>query len=64
MILKKRIIPVKILIYDAVVRRLPFNHPRKKDFQTKLMKLKAGYKGEVDLDYYLAQLPEKDYILL
>lgn len=55
---------MKILIYEAVVKRLPFNHPRKKDYQTKLMKLKAGYKGEVDLDYYLAQLPEKDYILL
>ena len=55
---------MKILIYEAVVKRLPFNHPRKKEFQTKLMKLKAGYKGEVDLDYYLAQLPEKEYILL
>jgi arsenate reductase-like glutaredoxin family protein len=64
LILKKREIPVKILIYEAVVRRLPFHHPRKKEFQTKLMKLKAGYKGEVDLDYYLAQLPEKEYILL
>ncbi|WP_213369193.1 nuclease-related domain-containing protein [Mesobacillus boroniphilus] len=55
---------MKILIYEAVVKRLPFNHPRKKEFQTKLMKLKAGYKGEVDLDYYLAQLPEKEFILL
>lgn len=64
MILKKRTIPLKILIFEAVVKRLPSNHPRKKDFQTKLMKLKAGYKGEVDLDYYLAQLPEKEYILL
>ncbi|GAE45441.1 nuclease-related domain-containing protein [Mesobacillus boroniphilus] len=64
MILKKRTIPLKILIYEAVVKRLPVNHHRKKEFQTKLMKLKAGYKGEVDLDYYLAQLPEKEYILL
>lgn len=41
MILKKRTIPVKILIFEAVVKRLPSNHPRKKDFQTKLMKIKG-----------------------
>lgn len=64
MILKKRTIPMKILIYEAVVRRIPINHPRKTEFQKKLMKLKAGYKGEIDLDYYLSQLPDKDYILI
>jgi hypothetical protein len=64
LIAKKRTIPREILILEAVVARMPPDHPRKAEFHTKLIKRKAGYKGEKELDYHLEQLPEKDFIII
>lgn len=63
LIAKTRTIPLEIHIYEAALKRLPPNHPRKTEFLTKLNKKKAGYKGEKELDYHLAQLPEQDFII-
>lgn len=64
MIAKKRTIPLEILIYDAVVRRLPDRHPRKSEFEGKLIRRKSGFKGEKELDYYLSQFPDEDFTII
>jgi len=52
-IAKYRTIPMEILIYEAITRRLPDHHPRKPEFLSKLNRWKAGYKGEKEVDYFL-----------
>lgn len=64
LIVKKRTMPMEILIYDAVLRRLPDRHPRKAEFELKLLRWKAGYKGERELDYFLTQFPDDDYTII
>ncbi|MEH7442545.1 nuclease-related domain-containing protein [Bacillus sp. JJ1122] len=64
MIAKKRTIPLEILIYEAVVRRLPDRHPRKSEFEAKLIRRRSGFKGEKELDYYLSQLPDDDFTII
>ena len=64
MIAKTRTIPLEILIFEAVLTRMPPDHPRKTEFHTKLIKRRAGYKGERELDYHLAQLPEQDFTII
>jgi hypothetical protein len=63
-IAKKRTIPLEILIYDAVVRRLPDRHPRKSEFESKLIRRKSGFKGEKELDYFLSQFPDEDFTFI
>ncbi|MBT2680757.1 NERD domain-containing protein [Bacillus sp. ISL-35] len=60
MIAKYRTIPMEILIYEAIIRRLPDHHPRKPEFLSKLNRWKAGYKGEKEVDYYLSLFPDDD----
>lgn len=60
MIAKYRTIPLEILIYEAITRRLPDHHPRKSEFLSKLIRWKAGYKGEKEVDYYLSLFPDDD----
>lgn len=64
MIVKKRTIPLEILIYDAVVRRLPDRHPRKSEFEAKLIRRRSGYKGEKELDNYLSQFPDEEFTII
>ncbi|CAM3902928.1 nuclease-related domain-containing protein [Mesobacillus zeae] len=64
MIVKPRKVPLKIEILEALLRRLPFNHPKIPTIQTALTNRKAGYKGELESDYHLSLLPEKDYFIL
>ena len=64
MIAKKRKIPLEILIYEAVVRRLPDRHPRKSEFEAKLIRRRSGFKGEKELDYYLSQFPDDDFTII
>jgi hypothetical protein len=59
-IAKYRTIPIEILIYEAITRRLPDHHPRKSEFLSKLIRWKAGYKGEKEVDYYLSLFPDDD----
>lgn len=64
LIAKIRTIPLEILIYDAVVRRLPDRHPRKSEFESKLIRRRSGFKGEKELDYYLSQFPDEDFTII
>ncbi|MEL3972543.1 NERD domain-containing protein [Rossellomorea oryzaecorticis] len=64
MLKKPHLPPIKILKLYALLRRIIPNHPLKKEIETELRKLEAGYKGELSLDYHLSFLPDKPYIIL
>ncbi|MBS4201948.1 NERD domain-containing protein [Bacillus sp. FJAT-49732] len=56
MIKKKRIIPIIIFMLEALLRRLPQNHPKRSDIVDELSRRWAGYRGEQSLDYYVESL--------
>lgn len=64
MIVKERKIPRKILILEALVRRLPTNHPGRPKIENELLKSYAGYRGEQSIDYHLTFLPQDKFYLL
>lgn len=64
MIIKERSIPEKILILQALLRRLPRNYPKIPQLKGELAKSLAGYKGEQSVNYHLSFLPEKEFLLL
>lgn len=64
MIVKNRSIPKEIKIYEAIIRRLPVNHPRKAEFENKLSRKRAGYKGEKELDYHISQINHSQFTIL
>ncbi|MGD6848734.1 nuclease-related domain-containing protein [Rossellomorea aquimaris] len=64
MIEKERIIPRIILILQALLRRLPLNHPKLHMITEELGKRMAGFKGETALDYSLSFLDPKKYFIL
>jgi Nuclease-related domain len=63
LIIKKRFIPVIILILEALLRRLPKTHPKKPLIMEDLEKWRSGFWGEESIDYYLSGLPEKNYYI-
>lgn len=63
MIVKRRTIPLKILINEALLRRLPPNHPKRQEILQDLLIRRAGLKGEQDLDYYISLLDENDFYI-
>ncbi|WP_170169126.1 NERD domain-containing protein [Mesobacillus subterraneus] len=64
MIIKNRSIPKEIRVYEAIVRRFPANHPRKAEFENKLSRKRAGYKGEKELDYHISQIDHYNLTIL
>jgi hypothetical protein len=64
LIVFNREIPIIIKVLEALLRRLPPNHPIRPDIETELNNYQAGYKGEQSIDYYLSFLPEKDFYIL
>ncbi|WP_164985197.1 NERD domain-containing protein kinase family protein [Ammoniphilus sp. CFH 90114] len=63
MIKKRRPFPLRIKQEEALLRRLPLNHKKRQDITQSLRNLRAGYRGEVELDYHLQFLPEKDFLI-
>ncbi|MBW8351459.1 NERD domain-containing protein, partial [Bacillus sp. IITD106] len=63
MIKKFREIPIKILVLEALLRRLPFSHPKRNLLQEELNISYAGYRGEQSMDYFLGQLPQNNYLI-
>lgn len=57
MVKKARAIPLRILILEALLRRLPVDHPSRGTIEGDLIRRKAGFKGERSLDYYMRHLP-------
>ncbi|WP_158736957.1 nuclease-related domain-containing protein [Alteribacillus sp. YIM 98480] len=64
MIEKPRKIPLKLQTLEAILRRLPSNHPKREEIETEHTKTAAGYQGEKSLDYYLHFLPDNEYLIL
>lgn len=64
MIKKELKIPLKIQKLEALLRRIPENHPKRQEIKGELAKSLAGYKGELSLDYYLNFLPPQEYCII
>ena len=64
MIAKRRTTPRRILVNEALMRRLPSNHPKRPDILKDLLIKRAGFKGEQDIDYYISLLNENDFNIL
>ncbi|MBS4214670.1 nuclease-related domain-containing protein [Neobacillus rhizophilus] len=64
MILKVRVVPLIILILEAILRRLPKSHPRYPMIEDEHRRRLIGYKGEESLDFYYRSLPEQKYFIL
>ncbi|WP_216831270.1 nuclease-related domain-containing protein [Alkalihalobacterium elongatum] len=64
MIKKNRSVPIKIQKLNALLRRLPFNHPKKSRLQEELAKSMAGYNGEKSIDFHLSFLDPRAFIIL
>jgi hypothetical protein len=63
LIVKKRTIPLRILILEALLRRLPKNHIKRPQISEELFRRWVGYRGEESLDFYLDSLDEKKYLI-
>jgi hypothetical protein len=63
LIVKERTIPLKLEVYDALMRRITLKHPKRNIIQEELSKIKAGFKGEKAIDYYLQFLPQDNYYI-
>lgn len=61
MIVKPLKPPLELLQLEALNERLPVNHPLKERIEEKSRNVRAGYKGEQDLVFYLQFLPEEKY---
>lgn len=56
--------PDKLLKLEALTARFPTNHEKYELVSNNYAKVKAGYKGEKALDYYLRNLPEKRFFII
>ncbi|MEW9671471.1 nuclease-related domain-containing protein [Ammoniphilus sp. 3BR4] len=63
MLKKQREFPLRIKLEEALLRRLPLHHKKREEILVSLRKLRAGYRGEQELDYHLQFLPEKEYLI-
>jgi hypothetical protein len=61
LIVKRRKLPLRLKINDAVLRRLPETHPKRAEVIQDSMRFGAGHKGELTLDYYTSLLHEEDF---
>jgi len=53
--------PIHLKQAEALERRTPINHPKRKELEMKLRNLESGYQGEKTLHYFLGLLPSKKY---
>lgn len=63
LIKKHRPFPLRIKQEEALLRRLSPSHKKRQEISDSLRKLRAGYRGETELDYHLQFLPEKDFLI-
>ncbi|WP_017754784.1 nuclease-related domain-containing protein [Calidifontibacillus oryziterrae] len=53
--------PIKIKKLEALLRRLPVNHPKRLEIEEELSRSVAGFKGEQSLEYYLSFLDKEKF---
>lgn len=63
MIEKELKVPLNLLQYMALKRRISPNHPRMPMIDQALNKLKTGFKGEQAIEYQLRYLDQKRYLI-
>lgn len=54
-------VPLLLLQLETLLSRLPSNYLKRQTIEDDLAMQRAGYRGEVDLKYYLENLPEDKY---
>jgi hypothetical protein len=54
---KRRKIPLRLHMEEALLRRLPPNHEKWAEIRRNFKKGQAGYKGEIELDFHLGYTP-------
>ncbi|MDM5200438.1 nuclease-related domain-containing protein [Fictibacillus enclensis] len=64
MIVKERKMPLILRKMEALLRRIPDYHPKRKDIEVRFSKYMGGYRGEESLDYPLGFLPNKESYIL
>ncbi|QDP39892.1 nuclease-related domain-containing protein [Radiobacillus deserti] len=57
MLIKNRQVPLRMKMDEALLRRLPANHYKRKIIEEDFAKRKAGYDGEQAIDYFINRLP-------
>ena len=62
-IIKDCEIPIKTRMLEALIRRLPSNHPLQPILTSDFNRNMAGYKGELRVISVLKALPEKEYLI-
>jgi len=63
LIIKERSIPLRLLILQALLRRLPLSHEKYQQISEEAGRRSAGYQGEKALDYYYRSLPQQKYMI-
>ena len=63
MYIKKPAKPEDIPRLEALLRRLPDEHPQRPLIEKDLAKQLRGWQGEKAVSYYLDFLPEKEYLI-
>ncbi|CAM3839635.1 nuclease-related domain-containing protein [Mesobacillus zeae] len=61
MIAKPRFLPMRIHVNQALARRLPKNHPIIPILENSTSKINSGYHGEVEVDFHLKYLDDKEH---
>lgn len=72
LIVKNQKLPIHIRKLEALLRRLPTEHVKRREIEEQLARRMAGYRGEQSLDYYLGfltnyfilhdlRLPDRDH---
>lgn len=64
MIIKDRVYPIRLRMYEALLNRLKENCSKRGEIEEDYKRWRAGYKGELQTDYRLSFLPDKDYWIL
>lgn len=63
MIVKDRKKPIKLKMAEALLRRLPQQHFKRREIADEYKKRLAGYNGEQEMDYFLKELDENFIII-
>jgi len=63
LIKKERTVPLTIKKYEALLRRLQENHPKRPLIEEQLAKFRKGFDGEKSIDYFLRELSKNEYYI-
>lgn len=63
MVIKDRLIPEKILLLAALLRRVPIRHPKRHLIEQELYRRIAGLRGEREVDKKLERISQTDFYI-